>query len=134
MFPSTLPGVATERGVVRRLVGKSERRRRWRSEMSDIKLSREERKRQIMEELWPTKPPPKPGMAAPISDRMVAAVRANPADVRMVAKEETGAVLVERLVTVRTDLVWEVDENARPVWPKAGVVHEYNPLDALRRD
>jgi hypothetical protein len=103
--------------------------------MSDRKLSREERKRQIMEELWPTRPPPQSVLAAPISDRMAAAVRTNPESVKVVAKEETGATLIEGNVTVRvrTDLVWEVDGEGRPVWPKAGVVHEYNHLDALNR-
>ena len=64
--------------------------------MSDKKLSREERKRQIIEQMWPTRPPPKPVLAAPISERMAAAVKANPASVKVVAREETGAVLIER--------------------------------------
>src|SRR5215813_8574876 len=106
--------------------------------MSDLKLTGEAReapKRQIMEELWPHRyRRHKPALAAPISDRAMAGVRANPEDVKLVVKEASGAILVERLVTVRTDLVWEVDANARPVMPKAGVRTEWNPLDALRRD
>jgi hypothetical protein len=63
---------------------------------------------------------------------MTEAVRANPE--KLVAREATGAILIEPFVTVRTDLVWEVDANGRPVTPRAGVAHEYNPLDGLRRD
>jgi hypothetical protein len=36
-------------------------------------------------------------------------------------------------VTVRVDLVREVDHNGRPIWERCGLVHEYNPLEALRR-
>jgi hypothetical protein len=34
-------------------------------------------------------------------------------------------------VTVKVDDVREVDANGRPVWPKAGAIHEYNPLDRI---
>ncbi len=37
-------------------------------------------------------------------------------------------------VTVMVDWVREVDADGRPVWDRTGAVHEYNPLDALRRD
>ena len=79
-------------------------------------------------------------MSLPVSEKIAEAVRANPNSVRVSARGEDGIAVVEGPkanptgVTVRVDLVRGVDRDGRPVWPVAGAVHEYNPLDALKKD
>ena len=84
-------------------------------------------------------PKPEPVLTVPVSEKIAAAVRANPESVRISARSAEDIHVVEGPrgqggVSVRVDWVSEVDANGRPVWPKAEAVHEYNPLDALRRD
>jgi hypothetical protein len=75
----------------------------------------------------------------PISDLVAEALKANPESVRIAARTESGVQLVEgpkandSRVTVRVDYVKGVDAAGRPVWPEAGVVHDYSPIDGLRR-
>jgi hypothetical protein len=109
-------------------------------------LSYEERKRRFFERLdsgyYFREPQPKPVavVTLPVSDKIAKAVRASPNSVRLSARGEDGIAVVEgprsnpHHVTVRVDQVMEVDAVGRPVWPKTGAVHEYNPHDALRRD
>jgi hypothetical protein len=88
----------------------------------------------------PAKPKPVAVMSVPVSDGFAAKAAARPEDVRMFVRAEDGTTAVERprpnpqRVTVRVDLVAEVDADGRPVWGRGGVVHEYDPLAALRRD
>ena len=86
------------------------------------------------------KPKPIAVVSVPVSDKDAAVIAANPASVRVSARREDGvSVLVKpqrnpQHVTVRTDWVSEVDADGRPIWDRPGVVSDYNPLDALRRD
>lgn len=95
---------------------------------------------------------PKPAVVAVVSEKMAEAVRANPASVRLSAKAADDTVVVDR--PRRTEMI-EVIEAAEGrallarrydcttnEWStiefeggyrKSGVVHEYNPLDGLRR-
>jgi hypothetical protein len=95
-----------------------------------------------MEELLRRGPPllrpaPTQVLSVPISGRAAAAVKANPSEVRVVARATDGTTLIERPlrnphnVIVRVDAVWEVDEHGRPVWPERRVVSDYNPIDQL---
>jgi hypothetical protein len=85
----------------------------------------------------PIKPTPTRVLTVPISERAAAAVKANPEDVRIVAKASDGTTILERPapnphhVTVRVDSVREVDAHGRPVYPEQRVVSDYNPLDGL---
>jgi hypothetical protein len=108
-------------------------------------LSYEERKRRFFEKVdsgYYTRPakPKVPVVTLPVSPKIAEAVRANPESVRVSARGEDGIAVIEGPrgnptgVIVRIDLVSDVDAQGRPVWPKVGVVHEYNPLGALRRD
>jgi len=84
--------------------------------------------------------PKVPVVTLPVSEKIAEAVRANPESLRVSARGEDGIALVEgprgnpAHVTVRIDYVAEVDADGRPVWPKARVVHEYNPMDVLKKD
>jgi endonuclease YncB( thermonuclease family) len=85
----------------------------------------------------PIKTAPTRVLTVPVSERAAAAVKANPEDVRIVAKASDGTTILERPapnphhVTVRVDSVREVDTHGRPVYPEHTVVSEYNPLDRL---
>jgi hypothetical protein len=85
----------------------------------------------------PIKPTPTRVLTVPISERAAAAVKANPEDVRIVAKASDGTTILERPapnphhVTVRVDSVREVDADGRPIYPEQRVVSDYNPLDGL---
>jgi hypothetical protein len=77
-------------------------------------------------------------LSAGVSERMAEAVKANPASFKMVAVEESGVTLIERAranegnVTLRIDMVSEVDAEGRPIyWDHGGVVHVYNPYETL---
>jgi hypothetical protein len=107
-------------------------------------LSYEERKKLFFERLDNGYyfRPAKPKVAIvtlPVSPKIAAAVSANPESVRVSARGADGIAVIEgpkgnlNHVTVRVDLVSEVDAQGRPVWPTAGAVHQYNPLDALGR-
>ena len=77
-------------------------------------------------------------VAVPLSAGDAAVVTANPESVRVSARREDGVTVLMKpvsngLVRVCVEQVQEVDGEGRPVWPQAGVVHQYNPLDALRR-
>jgi hypothetical protein len=109
-------------------------------------LSYEERKRLFFEKLdsgyyfRPAKPKV-PVVTLPVSPKIAEAVRTNPESVRVSARGADGIAVIEgpkgnpNHVTVRVDLVSEVDAEGRPVWPMAAAVHQYDPLDALgRRD
>jgi hypothetical protein len=108
-------------------------------------LTYEERKRLFFEKAdsgYYTRPA-KPKVAVvtlPVSPKIAKAVKANPESVRVSARGEDGIAVVEgprgnpNNVTVRVDLVAEVDAQGLPVWDRCGVVHEYNAFDALRRD
>ena len=79
-----------------------------------------------------------PVVTLPVSERLAEAIKENPGSVRVSARAADGLHRVEGAranprVGVRVDLVREVDEEGRPVWDRGGAVHEYNPLDALRR-
>jgi hypothetical protein len=83
------------------------------------------------------KPTPARVLSMPISERAAAAVKANPGEVKVVAKAADGTLLIERPtpnphhVTVRVDAVWEVDQHGRPVYPERRVISDYNPFDRL---
>jgi len=101
------------------------------------------------------KPKPRPAVLAPVSERMAAAVKANPASLRLSAKCDDGVTVIERPDQRRPlshVTVIEVDANGRPLlvqtydpttntaglvkyeggYERLGARHEYNPLDALR--
>jgi hypothetical protein len=65
--------------------------------------------------------------------------RVDPASIRVHGRRDDGVVVMARPpvnplnVTVKIELVREVDAEGRPVWPTAEAKHEYNPLDALKR-
>jgi hypothetical protein len=98
--------------------------------------------REFEEQMATPLPMAKPKVAVvtvPLSAGDAAVVAKNPESVRVSARREDGVSLLMRpvpnaLVKVCVEQVQEVDGWGRPVWPKAGAVHEYNPLDALRRD
>jgi hypothetical protein len=86
----------------------------------------------------PIKPAPTRVLTMPISERAAAAVKANPQDVRVVAKASDGTTVLEQPssnphnVTVRVDWVREVDAHGRPVYPERfGVMSDYDPLSRL---
>jgi hypothetical protein len=103
-------------------------------------MTREEAQREFEElmrtPIGPAKPKV-PVVSVPVTEQFAEVVAANPESVRVVARREDGVSVLARpednpLVRVRVDLVREVDACGRPVWPKGGAVHEYNPLDALK--
>jgi hypothetical protein len=85
------------------------------------------------------KPKPVAVVTVPVSDRDAAVIAANPESVRVSARRDDGVSVLMKPqgnphhVTVMVDWVREVDASGRPVRDCGGVVHEYNPLDALRR-
>jgi hypothetical protein len=85
------------------------------------------------------KPKPVPVVSVPVSEKIADAVKTNPGSVRVTARDADGVSRFEgplrnpQHVTVRVDLVQEVDANGRPVYhDRGGVVSEYNPIDRLR--
>jgi hypothetical protein len=102
-----------------------------------------ERLRLEWEALWdepmPVMKPPVAVVIVPVSDGFAEKAAANPSEVKVVVREPNGVTTVERPkanpnhVRVMVDSVREVDAYGRPVWDKATCVHEYNPLDALKR-
>ncbi len=98
-----------------------------------------ERKRLLYESLKQPFPKAKPKvdvLTIPVSPDFAQKAAANPEDVRVFVRAN-GVTAVERPkanplhVKVLVNSVQEVDANGRPVWPKAGAEHEYNPLDRL---
>jgi hypothetical protein len=90
---------------------------------------------------WNDMPPIKlavPVVTVPVSNGFAEKVAANPDEVRVSVREPNGVTTIERPqgnpnhVAVRVDLVREVDADGRPIWEKAGAVHEYNPLNSLK--
>jgi hypothetical protein len=111
--------------------------------MNERELTFEQRKRRFYERLesgYYIRPAPTPVLTVPVSKHLAEAVEANPGSVRVSARGRDGRHRVEgpqanpQHVTVRVDLVREVDQHGRPVYDRGGVVSDYNPLDALRRD
>lgn len=99
------------------------------------------------------KPKPAPKVVAAVSDRMNAAIKARPENVRVVAKTDEGVTLVERPRVLERLEVIEVDQNGRPKVARCydvatnsygtlefkdgyrqqpNGVHEYDPLSALK--
>jgi hypothetical protein len=86
-------------------------------------------------------PPPRPKpidvVVVPLKAEDAVIVRAAPESVRLVARRDDGVTQMMKpqpnpnRVTVLVDRVTEVDGCGRPVWPKGGAVHEYDPLKAL---
>jgi hypothetical protein len=75
-------------------------------------------------------------VTVPVSEADAKKVQADPESLRLHTKRQDGAYegfapLGERHVRVRVDWVRDVDAEGRPVWP--GAIHEYDPLDALKK-
>ena len=112
--------------------------------MNERELTFEQRKRRFYERLesgYYIRPAPTPVLSVPVSKHLAAAAEANPASVRVSARDRDGQHRVEgpqrnaQHVTVRVDLVSAVDAQGRPIYyDRGGPVSDYNPLDALRRD
>jgi len=101
------------------------------------------------------KPKSKLAVLAPVSDKLGAAVKANPESLRLSAKADDGTTIIERpdqrRPLSRVEVI-EVDANGRPLlvqtydpttntaglvkyeqgYERVGAKHEYNPLDALK--
>lgn len=103
-------------------------------------LTHEERRKRFYERLnsgafiRDAKPKPTPVVTVPVSEKIAEAVKANPGSVRVSARGADGIAVVEGPrrnpsgVTVRVDLVRELDGEGRPIYEGSGVVHEYDPL------
>jgi hypothetical protein len=105
------------------------------------------------------RPKPQPAVLVQTSERMAAAVKANPESLRLSAKDVGGVTVIEKPWHERRDRlpsdkrqyntveVIAVDDNGRPLraqtkdgglvhyeggYQQSGARHEYNPLDALR--
>jgi hypothetical protein len=76
-------------------------------------------------------------LTIPVSRTLAERARANPSGVRVAVVGSGGPAVFEppkpnpNHVKVLVNSVTEVDANGRPIWPKAGAEHEYNPLDRL---
>ena len=103
-----------------------------------------ERERRLRERLAnytlrPAKPRPVAVVTVPVSNNDAAVIRENPESVRVTARRADGVTILakpernEQCVTVRTDLVREIDEDGRPVWDEVGVVSDYHPWSGSRR-
>jgi hypothetical protein len=86
------------------------------------------------------KPKPVAVVTVPVTQAVAEVVAANPESVRVSARTADGVTILAKpqsnpnCVTVRTDLVREIDEFGRPVWDDpGGAVHEYHPWSGLRR-
>jgi len=108
-----------------------------REEFAELERKFEER---LSKPIPRAKPKPVAVVSVPVADKDAAVIAANPDSLRLSARRDDGvSVLIKpqrnpQHVTVRTDWVRVVDAHGRPVWDRAGVVSDYNPLDALRRD
>jgi hypothetical protein len=103
------------------------------------------------------KPKPEPEIRAPLNGKIAEAAKANPAsvEVRVSAVAEDGTTVIDRPRRTEVLEVLEVDGQGRPAlarryetatggWSTVefdqgyrrnpGAQHEYNPLDALKRD
>jgi len=89
--------------------------------------------------LRPAKAKPVAVVTVPVSNKDAEVIAANPESVRVSARRVDGVTILakpqrnEQCVTVRTDLVREIDEDGRPVWDEVGVVSDYHPWSGLRR-
>ena len=79
-------------------------------------------------------------VTVPVSHSDAKVIAENPESVRVHARRADGVSVIARpqsnpnCVTVRTDLVREIDGHGRPVWDDPGqVTHEYHPWSGLRR-
>jgi hypothetical protein len=73
-------------------------------------------------------------VSVPVSDGFAEKVRHDPRSLRLWVRGQDGAAAVERPkanpqhVTVRVDLVQEVDAAGRPIWDSGGAVSNYDPI------
>lgn len=85
------------------------------------------------------KPKPVAVVTVPVSNEHAAVIAENPESVRVHARRKDGVSVIANpirnpnQVTVRVDLVRELDEDGRPVWDEVGVVSDYHPWIGLRR-
>ncbi len=116
----------------------------------------EERKRQILMEVgaWPRTKKLKSTLVADVSEKVAEAAKANPESVRVSAKAADDTVVMERVRRHEMLEVLEVDAQGRPAAARridaetgersivefvegyrapSGVVHQYDPMAALRR-
>lgn len=83
----------------------------------------------------PLRPKPTAVVTLPVSEKIAAAIKADPQSVRVAARGEDGVQVVEGPkrnagnVTVRVDMVREVDAAGRPIWERGGAVSDYDPLE-----
>jgi hypothetical protein len=87
------------------------------------------------------KPKPVAVATIPLAQADAEVVAANPESVRVTARRPDGVTVIAKpqsnpnCVTVRTDLVREIDAEGRPVWDDelSGAISEYHPWSGLRR-
>jgi hypothetical protein len=85
------------------------------------------------------KPKPVAVVSVPVSNADAEVIAANPESVRISARRSDGVTLLAKPkrndlhVTVRADLVRELDEHGRPVWDKVGITSDYHPFSGLIR-
>jgi len=85
------------------------------------------------------KPKPVAVVSMPVSTVDAEVIAANPESVRISARRRDGVTVLAKPqrndlhITVRTDLVREIDENGRPVWDEVGVTSDYHPFSGLTR-
>jgi len=83
------------------------------------------------------KPNPTPVLTVPVTPQFAEKVAAEPESVRVFVRGADGTTAVERPrhnphnVTVRIDLVTDVDAQGRPIYDRGRVIHEYDPLSRL---
>jgi hypothetical protein len=103
-------------------------------------MSYEEKKRILYEKLaqgFPKNKSKVDVLTVPVSPALAEKARANPEGVRVAVVGSDGPSGFEpprvnpNHVKVLVNSVTDVDEHGRPIWPKAGAEHEYNPLDRL---
>jgi hypothetical protein len=102
-------------------------------------MSYEEKKRLLYEKLAQGFPRDKPKVdfvTVPINPTDAEVIRRRPESLRLHAQRDDGVTVLMRPlqrdhVKILVDRVAEVDAYGRPIWPKAGAEHEYNPLDRL---
>lgn len=85
------------------------------------------------------KPKPVAVVSVPVSDKDAEVIASNPESVRVSARRADGVTVLAKPesnslnVTVRTDLVRDVNAYGQPVWDEPGVVSDYHPWQGLRR-
>ena len=77
-------------------------------------------------------------VTVPVSNEHAQVIAGNPESVRVSARRADGVTVIAKpqrndIVTVRYDLVHEIDEHGRPVWDEGGVVSDYHPWSGLTR-